>query len=132
MEDLKHRVKDFEERDIERKKEISDLNCRLEMLYATVEQLVTERADIFREPVKSATVETTPTVRKLKKRRKVKQHPTPSPTKNQPAPRTDQHHDHDEVQVDQLVANNHDDDRVLTAEEIAKLYEDEETDPDEN
>ena len=102
MEDLKHRVKDLEDRDIERRKEISDLNCRLEMLYATVEQIISEREDIFREAVKSATVETTPTVRKLKKRRKVKQHPTPSPTKNQPVPRTDQYHDHDDVQVDQL------------------------------
>ena len=99
------------------------------MLYATVEQIISEREDIFREAVKSADVETTPTVRKMKKRRKVKQHPTPSPTKNQPAPRTDHH---DDVQVDQLVATNHDDDRVLTAEQIAKLYEDEETDPDEN
>ena len=102
------------------------------LLYATVEQIISEREDIFREAVKSATVETTPTVRKLKKRRKVKQHPTPSPTNNQPAPRTGQHHVHDDLQVDQLVATDHDDDRVRTAAEKAKLYEDEETDPDEN
>ena len=62
MEDLKQRVKDFEDRDIERRKEISDLNLRLEMLYATVEQLIT--------------------VRKMKKRRKVKQHQKPACPKN--------------------------------------------------
>ena len=83
----------------------------------TVDQIVAEREDIFGQAVQSADANTTPIVRQTKKRKKVKQQPTPSPTKHQP---------------DQEVATNQpgDDDKALTAEEIAKLYEEE--DPDEN
>ena len=100
------------------------------MLFATVEQIVAEREDIFRHAVQSADANTTPIVKGTKKRKKVKQNPNPSPTKHQPDPKTD--HRDDVRQVDQEVVTNQpgDDDKALTAEEIAKLYEEE--DPDEN
>ena len=40
---MKEKVKGLEVKDIEKSSEISDLNERLEMIYATVEQLVSER-----------------------------------------------------------------------------------------
>ena len=95
----------------------------------TVDQIVAEREDIFGQAVQSADANTTPIVRGTKKRKKVKQHPTPSPTKHQPDPKPD--HRGGVWQVDEEVVTNHPgDDNPLTAEEIARLYEEE--DPDEN
>ena len=131
---LKEKVNSLEIKDCEKSKEISDLNNRLEMLYATVEQIVADREDMFREAAKSA--QTTPTI-KTKKRRKAKQHPSPSPTHqhpglHQPVKRTDHQHQQGDGQVSPAHHSDDDDEKVLTAEEIAKLYEEDEEDPDEN
>ena len=84
------------------------------MLYATVEQIVAEREDIIGGTVKSTHVV------KTKKRRKAKQHPTPSQT----------HHHQPVKRTGHLVSPAHrpgdDVDKPLTAEEIAKLYEEDE------
>ena len=96
------------------------------MIFATVEQLVAEREEPVRQVVKA--YEKTPTI-KTKKRRKAKQHPTPSPTHHQPVQGYSCHHE----QGNGLLSPAHhpdDDDKVLTAEEIAKLYEEEEDEPD--
>ena len=110
-----------------RSDQLSDLFERLEL----VEQIVAEREEAFIAAAKDVVKNTTPVVKGTKKRRKTKQHPTPSPTKapTHPCPlglnqQSDedkgfgQVYDEDEVE------------KALTAEEIAKLYED--TDPDEN
>ena len=76
IESLKDKVNTLQIKDNEKSREIANLNDRLEMLYATVEQIVAEREDIIEE-----TPNSTPVV-KTKKRRKAKQHPTPSPTHN--------------------------------------------------
>ena len=81
----------------------------------------------------------TPAVKGTKKRRKAKQHPTPSPTHQHPGPnktsnqRTDHHLEYD-VGYDghAVTANLTGDDKVLNAEEIAKLYEDVDGHSDEN
>ena len=78
---MNEKVKRLEVKDIEKSSEISDLKERFEMLYATVEQILAERQETFRLLVKPS--EKTPTV-KNKKRRKTKQHPTPSPTHIRP------------------------------------------------
>ena len=85
MESLKDKVNTLQIKDNEKSREIANLNDRLEMLYATVEQIVAEGEDIIEE-----NPESTPVV-KTKKRRKAKQHPTPSPTHHhQPVKRTRQ------------------------------------------
>ena len=134
IDELKDKVKHLEDKDSDKSKDILELNDRIEMLYATVEQLVTEREDNLNEAVKAH--ETTPAVKGNKKRRKVKQHPTPSPTHQHPAPnktlnqRTAHHHEDD---GDHAVTNNLTgyDTKALTAEEIAKLYEDVDENPEE-
>ena len=134
---MKVKVKLLEVKDSDKSKEISELNDRLEMLYATVEQIVSEREDLFMEALKAGKI--TPAVKGTKKRRKAKQHPTPSPTHQHPGPnktsnqRTDNHLEHN-VGYDghAVTANLTGDDKVLTAEEIAKLYEDVDGNSDEN
>ena len=72
----------------------------------------------------------TPAVKGTMKRRKAKQHPTPSPTHQHPGPkntsnqRPDHHLEHDVGYDGHAVTSNltGDDQKVLTAEEIAKLY----------
>ena len=128
IKDLKDKVKLLEDKDVDKDQEIKELNNRLEMLYATVEQIVTEREDLFKDALKAG--ETTPTVKGTKKRRKVKQHPTPSPNHQQrPVNQRSAHHHEDDVVTDNL---NEDDGKVLTAEEIAQLYDDVEENPKEN
>ena len=122
IKNLKDKVKSLEVKDIEKSSKISELYERLEMLYATVEQIVAEREETFIQAVKPS--EKTPTV----KTKKIKQHPTPSPTHHQPVQSSGRHHE----QGDGLLSPAHHpdlDEKVLTAEEIAKLYE-EEDDPD--
>ena len=83
--------------------------------------------------------EITPAVKGTKKRRKAKQQPTPTPTHQHPGPnktsnqRTDHHLEYD-VGYDghAVTANLTGDDKVLNAEEIAKLYEDVDGHSDEN
>ena len=85
IESLKDKVNTLQIKHNEKSREIANLNDRLEMLYATVEQIVAEREDII-----GGTVKSTPVV-KTKKRRKAKQHPTPSQTHHhQPVKRTGQ------------------------------------------
>ena len=87
--------------------------------------MVAEREDIFiaaEKAVRKAASATTPTVKGTKKRRKVKQHPTPSPAQkcchvsSELVPTRDSQQEEEEGQLE--------DDKVLTAEEIARLYED--------
>jgi hypothetical protein len=49
---VKDKVKSLEVNDIEKSSEISELNERLEMLYATVEQILAEREETFIKTVK--------------------------------------------------------------------------------
>ena len=76
---MMEKVKNLEVKDIEKSSEISYLNERIEMLCATVEQIVAEREETFRQTGKPS--EKTPMV-KTRKRKKAKQHPTPSRTIN--------------------------------------------------
>ena len=71
--------------------------------------------------VQAAANNITPNEKGSKKRRKVKQHPTPSPVHNNPVV-----HSHLPDEVHSLeVEENSDSELALTAEEIAQLYEDE-------
>ena len=70
---MKVKVKLLEVKGSDKSKEISELNDRLEMLYATVEQIESEREDLFMEALKAG--EITPAVKGTKKRRKAKQLP---------------------------------------------------------
>ena len=123
--DLNEKVKLLEFENREKSKELSDLFERLEL----VEQIIAEREEAFIAAAKAVVKNTTPVVKGTKKRKKTKQHPTPSPTHPSP-PGLSQQSDEDKGngQVDD--EENSDVEKVLTAEEIAKLYED--TDPDEN
>ena len=94
-----------------------NLNERLEV----VEKMLAEKA---------ASSDTTPIAKKSKKRRKVKQHPTPSPTHNsrpvssQLVPAYDLQHEEEEALQTDNANDQVGNEKVLTAEEIAKLYED--------
>ena len=58
----------------EKSREIANLNDRLEMLYAIVEQIVAEREDIIGETVKS-----TPVIKKRREERLNSTQPPPKP-----------------------------------------------------
>ena len=98
--------------------EIFDLNDRLEM----VEAIIAEREEVsIAAAVQAAANNITPKEKGSKKRRKAKQHPTPSPVHNNPVV-----HSHLPDEVHSLeVEENSDSELALTAEEIAQLYEDE-------
>ena len=95
--------------------------------------MVAEREDIFiaaEKAVRKAASATTPTVKGTKKRRKVKQHPTPSPAQkcchvsSELVPTRDSQQEEEEGHQAGTASDQLDDDKVLTAEEIARLYED--------
>ena len=106
---------------LEKNKEISVLIERLEL----VEQIIAEREEIFIAATKVVAGNKTPVVKGTKKRKKTKQHPTPSPThvtRQSPVP---DHSEHEDKETDQIDAKEYSDDEVvLTAEQIAELYED--------
>ena len=108
-------VLEFENR--EKSKEMSDFFERLEL----VQQMMAEREEVFIAASKAVLENKTPVVKETKKRRKTKQHPTPSHTHPK-------NNNEGNGQVDD--EENTDVEKVLTAEEIAKLYK--EKDPDEN
>ena len=104
-------------------KEIGELNERLEL----VEQIISEREEVFIDAVKAAVEKANETpVDKRKKRKKAKQYLTPSPNQHQreshqPNPGHD-HHKHQEHQG-QHGSDHSESEVALTAEEIFKLYE---------
>ena len=115
---LKVKVEILEIEKRKKSEEISDLYERLEM----VETILAEREQVFDG-------NNTPKDKDTKKRRKAKQHPTPSPV----------HHNRDTLgqsigAEDQSIAADDTDtsdvsvERVLNAEEIAKLYDEKEPD----
>ena len=115
---LKVKVEILEIEKRKKSEDISDLYERLEM----VETILAEREQVFDG-------NNTPKDKDTKKRRKAKQHPTPSPV----------HHNRDTLgqsigAEDQSIAADDTDtsdvsvERVLNAEEIAKLYDEKEPD----
>ena len=100
---------EFENR--EKSKELSDLFERLDL----VEQIIAERDKAFVGADKAVVENKTPVVKGTKKRRKTKQHPTPSPTHPSP-PGLSQQSDEDKGigQVDD--EENSDVEKALTAE----------------
>ena len=119
LKNLKSKVEDLEVDNLEKSKEISFLIERLEL----VEQIIAEREEIFIEATKVVAGNKTPVGKGTKKRKKAKQHPTPSPV--HVAHRASFQHKSDDA--DHADADKNSDDEVsvgLTAEEIAELYED--------
>ena len=122
----KSKVEDLEKENIEKTKEISFLIERLDL----VEQIIaeTEREEVFIAATKVVAGNKTPVVKGTKKRKKTKQHPTHSPTHvthRSPVPNHNEHEDRgNDQQID--AKENSDDEEVLTAEQIAELYEDKE------
>ena len=114
----------LEQEKFDKSKEISELNNRVEL----VEQIVAEREDVFIAAEKAAQIaasDTTPIVKGNKKRREAKQYPTPSPVQkvrhvsNELVPAVDPQQEEEECHQTGAV-----NDKVLTADEIARLYED--------
>ena len=68
----------------------------------------------------------TPVVKGTKKRKKINQHPTPSPTHVTHRSPVPNHNEHEDRENDQQIdaKENSDNEVVLTVEEIAELYED--------
>ena len=114
---LKMKVEIMEIEKVKKDKEIADLNERVEM----VEAIVAERAA-------SVKADITPKDKGTKKRRKAKQHPTPSPVHSHPG-LSHQHPPNAVEDCSQAAKESSDCEHALTAEDIAKLYEDK--DPDE-
>ena len=121
---LKTKVEDLEKENIEKTKEISFLIERLEL----VEQIIAEREEIFIAATKVVAGNKTPVGKGTKKRRKTKQHPTPSPTHATHRSPVSNHNEHKDGRNDQQIdaKENSDDEVVLTADQIAELYEDRE------
>ena len=108
----------------DKSKEISELKNRLEL----VEKIVDEREEVCIAAEKASQIAasyTTPKVKGKKKRRKAKQHTTPSPVQNgrhvssELVPAVDPQQEEEECHQTGAV-----NDKVLTADEIARLYED--------
>ena len=125
---MKIKVEGLEFENLEKSKEIADLNHFVEQtVEQIIEQIIGKRQDTFIAAVKAAAANTTHIAKGTKKRRKTK-HPTPSPT----------HHSRDPVQSipgqsDQREGDGHDHavetelfdvENAVTVEEIAKHYED--------
>ena len=115
---LKMKVEILEFEKVKKDKEFADLNERVDM----VEAIVAERAA-------SVQADITPKDKGTKKRRKAKQHPTPSPVQSHPS----LSHPHPPGGIKDYSLEDEESsecEHALTAEDIAKLYEDK--DPDEN
>ena len=108
---LKMKVEILEIEKVKKDKEIADLNERVEM----VEAIVAKRAA-------SVQADITPNDKGTKKRRKAKPHPTPSPVQSHPG--LSHHHPPGGIKDYSLVAEESSEcEHALTAEDIAKLYE---------